>query len=61
MAAAPWATAHSRILHSRLALLSGGDAAQWEKGQDKSMPGRPLGEMAARIKKRYDYREEDIL
>jgi Domain of unknown function (DUF4407) len=34
---------------------------QWEKGQDKAVPGRPLGEMAERIKKRYDYLEDDLL
>jgi hypothetical protein len=34
---------------------------QWESGKDKNAPSRPLGELARRIKERYDYKEEDIL
>jgi len=34
---------------------------QWERGEDK-IPGRiPLEEVTSRIKKRYDFREDDIL
>jgi gas vesicle protein len=34
---------------------------QWERGEDK-IPGRmPLEEITRRIRKRYDFREEDIL
>jgi Domain of unknown function (DUF4407) len=55
----------SEELGERLSALQkkhiGEELDQWERGQDKASPPKPLGEVTERIKRRYDYKEGDIL